>query len=288
MAKRKSSRSGSRAANNASPKVLSTGLIVALGVACAGGAGYFFGKKGDASQLNLPSLIGLEKSAPAAKTAASKAADSPHLKPGDKTNLAKLLKGDGPAKAHESKTAEARDAEPRPPADIPTPPAKPELARAEAPKPDAAAPDAQTPEPPERPVLAAKPEQHAQPAPLAFALLDREVSQNPFEQEQVTLSLNFENLAGKPIRAFEGVVKFTDPNDNNIYSSAISVSALISEGGALRWDQHVDPRKLVGKSRRLISEDKANLRAVFLLKKVFFVDGSVQKYAMPPRAAQAG
>jgi len=104
----------------------------------------------------------------------------------------------------------------------------------------------------------------------------------------VTLSLNFENLAGKPIRAFEGVMKLSDQQDVNIYSSTISVSALISEGGALHWDQHVDARKLEGKGKRLVSEDKTNLRAVFLLKKVFFVDGSVQKYAMPPRAAQAG
>lgn len=292
MAKKKSqsSRGASRparSAKSAPSKFPSTALLVALGVACAGGAGFFLGKKGDAPHLNLASLIGSDSKAPATKPAAeTKNADAARVKTADKAGLARLLKGEVTPKP-EPKAAEAKDSDLRPPADIPMPPAKPELAKADAPKPEAR-PDSLKSDASEKPAIAAKAEIPEQPAPLAFALLDREVSQSLDEGERVTLSLNFENLAGKPIRAFEGVVKLTDPQDNNIYSSTISVSALISEGGALHWDQHVDARKLDGKSKRLVSEDKANLRAVFLLKKVFFVDGSVQKYAMPPRAAQAG
>ncbi|WP_442754115.1 hypothetical protein ACNHKD_14115 [Methylocystis sp. JAN1] len=294
MAKKKSqsSRSASRTARSATraPARISKGLVLALGVACAGGASFFLGKKGDAPHLNLASLMGSEKSAPASKPAAEpKNAETARTKLADKVGLARLLRGGDDKPAHRaaaSKSAEAKDAEPRPPEDIPMPPAKPELARAET-RPEARAGFAK-PDMPEKQAVAAKPDLPEQPAPLAFALLDREVTQGPDTGERVTLSLNFENLAGKPIRAFEGVMKLTDPQDNNIYSSTISVSALISEGGALHWDQHVDARKLDGRSKRLVSEDKANLRAVFLLKKVFFVDGSVQKYAMPPRAAQAG
>ncbi|WP_424361985.1 hypothetical protein [Methylocystis parvus] len=293
MAKKKSqsSRGASRparSAKSAPSKLPSTALLLAVGVACAGGAGFFLGKKGDAPHLNLASLIGSDNKAPATKQAAEpKSADAPRVKTADKAGLARLLKGEATSKPAESRAVEAKDSDLRPPADIPMPPAKPELAKADAPKPEAR-PDSLKADATEKPTVAAKAEIPEQPAPLAFALLDREVSQSPDDGERVTLSLNFENLAGKPIRAFEGVVKLTDPQDNGIYSSTISVSALISEGGALHWDQHVDARKLDGRSKRLVSEDKANLRAVFLLKKVFFVDGSVQKYAMPPRAAQAG
>lgn len=292
MAKKKSqsSRGASRparSAKSAPSKVPSTALLLALGVACAGGAGFFLGKKGDAPHLNLASLIGADSKAPATKPAPEpKGAEAARVKPADKAGLARFLKGDATTKAAESKT-EAKDSEPKPPADIPMPPAKPELAKTDAPKPEAR-PDSLKSDASEKPGVAARAGIPEQPAPLAFALLDRAVSQSPDDGERVTLSLNFENLAGKPIRAFEGVVKLTDPQDNSIYSSTISVSALISEGGALHWDQHVDARKLDGKSKRLVSEDKTNLRAVFLLKKVFFVDGSVQKYATPPRAAQAG
>lgn len=248
----------------------SAGLAIAIvGLACAGG-GYYAGKNSDAIEPRIAALIGSDKAAaPAAKSSPEpKAAEAPRaVKSTDKAELARLLKGDAKS---ESRSAEAK--EPRPPADIPTPPAKPELAKAD----DAAAP---------APAAARREEQ---PAPLAFALLDRDVAQSAENGEQVTLALNFENLAGKPIRAFEGVVKVSDQQDNAIYSTKISVSALIAENGALRWDQHVDARKLDEKGKRLLAEDKSNLRAVFLLKKIFFVDGSVQKYAMPPRAAQAG
>ncbi|QGM99358.1 hypothetical protein [Methylocystis parvus] len=274
----------SKGSSNGSSK----GLILALGVAIAGGAGFFLGKKGELGGMNVAALLGSEKSGSATKAASeSKSADAPRVKSADKVGLARLLRGDdGKTASKEAKSADARDADPKPPADIPIPPAKPELAKSEASKPDARQ-DAAKPDAPEKPVVA-KAEAPEQPAPLAFALLDREVVQGAEDGERVTLSLNFENLAGKPIRAFEGVMKVADQQDNNIYSSTISVSALISEGGALHWDQHVDAKKLDGKGKRLVSEDKSNLRAIFLLKRIFFVDGSVQKYAMPPRAAQAG
>jgi hypothetical protein len=282
--KSQSSRGASAPARSASAKGSSAALIVAIGLAGAGG--YALGKKGDVVEQNVAALFGSEKSASAAKPAAeSKNGEAARpVKTADKAELARLLKGGG-ARTAESRTGDARAAEPKPPADIPTPPAKPELARAETDaepaKPESARGEAARPE-------TAKANAPPQPAPLAFALLDREITQSAEDGERVTLSLNFENIAGKPIRAFEGVVKLTDHQDNGIFSSKISVSALIAEGGALHWDQHVDARKLDEKGKRLLSEDKANLKAVFLLRKIFFVDGSVQKYAMPPRAAQAG
>jgi hypothetical protein len=286
--KSQSSRGASAPARSASAKSASAALIVAIGLAGAGG-GYVVGKKSDLVEQNVAALLGSDKSASAPKPAPeSKNAEAARaVKAADKADLARLLKGGG-ARTAESRAGESKAAEPKPPADIPTPPAKPELAKAELAKaesepakPESARAEAAKPE-------AAKADVPRQPAPLAFALLDREITQSAEDGERVTLSLNFENLAGKPIRAFEGVVKLTDQQDNGVFSSKISVSALIAEGGALHWDQHVDARKLDEKGRRLISEDKANLKAIFLLKKVFFVDGSVQKYAMPPRAAQAG
>ncbi|PPD45904.1 MAG: hypothetical protein CTY15_03375 [Methylocystis sp.] len=265
MAKKKSQ--SSRGASASSGK--SAGLVIAVGLACAGG-GYFAGKNSEAIEPKFTALFSREKSdsAPAKPAAEARHADAPThaVKPADKFELARILKGG------DSRSAE-KSSEPKAAADIPMPPAKPETAAAEAPKAEP---------------VAARPVVSEQPAPLAFALVDRDIAESAEDGERVTLSLNFENLAGKPIRAFEGVVKFTDPQDNAIYSSKISVSALISENGTLHWEQHVDAKRLDGKGKRLVSEDKANLRAVFLLKRIFFVDGSVQRYAMPAKAAQAG
>jgi hypothetical protein len=242
--------------------------LVAGALLCAGG-GYLIGKKSDKIGTSLAALTASEKATPAAQPARTasetKRADPSSVRTAEKSELNRLVR-----------SAEPKSAEPKPHEAIPTPPAKPGLAAAE---------------PQTAPVAKSDPVKSAfaePPPPIAFALVDREVTQNLIDGEKLTLAVNFENLAGKPIRAFEGVMKIADQQDHALFSSKISVSALISEGGALRWEQQLDPKKLDEKGRRLVSEEKDNLRAVFLVKKVFFVDGSVQSYATPPRAAQAG
>ncbi len=120
--------------------------------------------------------------------------------------------------------------------------------------------------------------------PLSITLLAKDAFQAAAEGQdnpnKVTLSVAFENLAGKPIRAFEGTLKFTDQLDKKIYSSKISVSAMISQGASLKWDEHLDAGKLDDKSKRLLGEDRESLKAVFQVKKVFFVDGTVTTYGL--------
>jgi hypothetical protein len=239
------------------------GALVAVGLLCAA-AGYVAGMKSETIESRVAALTSREKAdAPApqpSKTAAeSKRAESPTIKAADKGELIRKTRAAEP-KPIEPKSVEARSEA------IPTPPAKPELGGAAA---ETAAPAK---------IDAVKSAFAEPPPPIAFALVDREVTQNLIDGEKVTLAVNFENLAGKPIRAFEGVMNVADQQDHPLFSSRISVSALISEGGALRWEQQVDAKKLGEKGRRLVSEDKENLKAVFLVKKVFFVDGSVQKY----------
>ncbi len=130
---------------------------------------------------------------------------------------------------------------------------------------------------------AAGTEEKEQP-PLSMTLLEKDAFQASAEGQdnpkKMTLSVAFENLAGKPIRAFEGVLRFTDRLDKKIYSSKISVSAMISEGASLKWDEHLDAGKLDDKGKRLLGEDRENLKAVFQVKKVFFVDGTVKTYGL--------
>lgn len=266
------------------------GVALAIGLACVGG-GYFLGKNKDGLGPTLAALTDFDKAAaPAQKPATEPKRPEPSRaksaeKPADKAGLARLLKN------ADAKPADAP--EPKPPAAIPTPPERPETAKAETTetaKSDNGA-KSENAKPPVTEAEATAPQAARAvsgdlPAPLAFSLVDRDLSL--LDPDRATLALNFENLAGKPIRAFEGVVKYTDLQDHAVYSAPVSVSALIPEGGALRWEQHVETARLDEKGRRLLSEEVANLKAVFLVKKVFFVDGAVQKYAMPRRAAQAG
>jgi hypothetical protein len=240
------------------------GLSLAVGAACLGG-GYFAGKNSAKVERNLAALIDANNAGtPESQT--PKPETPRAMRAGDKTEIARLLKS-AVSRPPESKSGEASAAANV----VPTPPIKPERAAGEAQQPAQPRTDMAN-----RPDYVKLDFPHP-PAPIAFTFLDKETSESG-DAARVTLSLNFENLAGKAIRAFEGVVKLTDQQDRKIYSSRIAVSALISEGGALRWDQHVDARKLDDKSRRLVSEERENLKAVFQVKKVFFVDGSVRDF----------
>jgi hypothetical protein len=125
-----------------------------------------------------------------------------------------------------------------------------------------------------------RPEDKTPPA-LGVSLLPADLSLAGAEgddPDSLKLSVMFENLAGKPIRAFEGVLKLTDQTDRKVYSSKIAVSKLIAEGSSLHWDERLKTSQLDDASKRLISEDREKLKAVFQVRKVFFVDGTVKKY----------
>lgn len=113
-------------------------------------------------------------------------------------------------------------------------------------------------------------------SPLTVALVGKGIPTS--EDSKMRLSVGFSNRTGKPIRAFEGVLKFTDLDDRSLFTSKISVSALIAEGGSINWDERVDPDKLDARGKKLVDADKDSLRAVFVPRKVFYVDGSVQQF----------
>lgn len=225
--------------------------MLACGAAalCVGG-GYAVGRNGVAMPHLASFWPAAEKSAATAPTPPTRPAveakrtEPATVKPVDRAALARLIK------------------EPRPPASIPTPPIPP-------------APIAAPPGPPAHAAERGS-------GPLAISLLEKQIDSAADASSNVTLSLGFENLAGKPIRAFEGVLKLTDAEDNSLFSRPISVSALISKGETLQWDERLDPRKLDDKGRRLIDAGKDSLRAVFQVRKVFFVDGSVRKFGKAP------
>ncbi len=221
-------------------RIRSIGLACVLGISCAAG-GYYIGKNNGKIEDKIAALL---------SSAKPEAITSPQVKPPAETTP-------------ESKHVEARAVKPA---------EKIELTHL-----------IKTSAEPKPPRLAAANEEKEQP-PLSITLLERDASQAVAEAQdksnKVTLAVAFENLAGKPICAFEGVLKFTDQLDKKIYSSKISVSALISEGASLKWGESLDVSKLDDKVKRLLGEERENLKAVFQVKKVFFVDGTVKKYGL--------
>ncbi len=122
-----------------------------------------------------------------------------------------------------------------------------------------------------------------EPSPLGTSLVGEDFQsggQWPEDPNEMTLAVAFENHARKPIRAFEGVLQLIDREDKEIYSSTISVSARIPKGASLRWSEHLDASKLDEKRKRLFGEEKTSIKAVFRARKIFFIDGTVEKYEL--------
>jgi hypothetical protein len=60
--------------------------------------------------------------------------------------------------------------------------------------------------------------------------------------EELTFTLTFENKAGKDIRAFDGLLEFTDLLDNRIVVSKIEINERVGQDGVLSWEGALDYR----------------------------------------------
>lgn len=97
-------------------------------------------------------------------------------------------------------------------------------------------------------------------------------------EEEVTISVNFENKTGKEIRAFDGVLEFTDLLDNRIIGSRIEINESIAPDSALSWEGALEYNQFMNEHERLRSEPKDNLKVAFHAGKVLFADGTTKEY----------
>ena len=63
----------------------------------------------------------------------------------------------------------------------------------------------------------------------------KDIHNGKFEEE-ITIVVSFDNKAGKAIRAFDGVLEFTDLLGNRIIGSRIEINEQIAQGSSLSWD----------------------------------------------------
>lgn len=118
--------------------------------------------------------------------------------------------------------------------------------------------------------------------PLVASLLKKgfspkDLDNNKFE-EDITMTVNFENKTGKNIRAFDGVLVFTDLLDNKILSSRIELNKRIAQGSSLSWDGALEYNQFMSSHQRLRSEPIENLKVSFQTHKVLFEDGTSKDY----------
>lgn len=122
----------------------------------------------------------------------------------------------------------------------------------------------------------------AEPAPFNVALVSKtfhnaDPSSGDFES-YINLSMSFANLTGKDIRAFDGVVTFTDLLDNEIMTSSLAINDPVKSGANLDWQGSIKYNQFMDAHQALRAASKENLKISFVPKKVLFTDGSMKTY----------
>jgi hypothetical protein len=135
--------------------------------------------------------------------------------------------------------------------------------------------ESKKPEPP----AASKPKE---PPPLELTLTKKGFkAANPtggdFEDD-ITFELLIRNLADKDIRAFDGVITFTDLLDNQIMASKLAINDPVRAGSTLLWQAAIKYNQFFDSHQRLRNEARDNVKISFMPKKILFMDGTIKEF----------
>lgn len=130
-------------------------------------------------------------------------------------------------------------------------------------------------EAPPTPPAAAAPKKAA---PIKGALLLKSFYEGEYGQDQITFNLVFKNDGGKDIRAFDGVLEFSDLLGNPILSSKIAINDAVKAGQSLPWSGGIDYNQFMDRHQRLKAEAQENVKMEFVLKKVLYLDGKIEEF----------
>ena len=119
--------------------------------------------------------------------------------------------------------------------------------------------------------------------PLGITLLSKNfknsnISAGDFESD-ITFQLSIKNVTDRDIRAFDGVITFTDLLDNEILSSKLAINEIVRAGGTLDWKGSIKYNQFMDAHQRLRNESQENLKIKFMPRKVLFTDGSSKDYS---------
>lgn len=119
-------------------------------------------------------------------------------------------------------------------------------------------------------------------APLRVRLVSKgfkskNINAGDFEDD-ITIALAITNATDKDIRAFDGVLTFTDLLDNEIYSSKLAINETVRSGSTLNWSGSLHYNQFIESHQHLRTAQQANLKITFSPRKLLFVDGSTKEY----------
>lgn len=118
-----------------------------------------------------------------------------------------------------------------------------------------------------------------QAAPISPKLLRKGFQEGEYGRNAVTFSVEFANLTGKDVRAFDGTIVFTDLLGNEIHGAKLAVNDRIAAGGTMTWEGKLDYNQFISSHERLRNAEIENMKVVYTVKRVMFEDGEVKEFA---------
>jgi len=97
-------------------------------------------------------------------------------------------------------------------------------------------------------------------------------------EDDITFTLSVKNLTNKDIRAFDGILNFTDLLDNVIMPLHLAINDSVGSGAVLMWNGAVKYNQFMDQHQRLRNAEQANMKTNFVPRKILFADGSTKEY----------
>lgn len=118
--------------------------------------------------------------------------------------------------------------------------------------------------------------------PFSASLIDKGFTESDFvkgrHSDAITFTVDFTNLTGKSVRAFDGVLTFTDMLGNKIFGATMAINDPVQPYTIKRWSGGVEYNQFIARDRRFKSADFENLKIIFETNKILFEDGTTKIY----------
>ena len=91
-------------------------------------------------------------------------------------------------------------------------------------------------------------------------------------------SVSFKNLTGRDIRAFDGILEFTDLLDNRIIAANVAINDAVPSGERLTWDGELDYNQFLNSHQSLRVADTEDVKVNIEARKILFSNGTTEEY----------
>lgn len=96
--------------------------------------------------------------------------------------------------------------------------------------------------------------------------------------DKITFTLYIKNPYKKDIRAFNGLVVFTDILDNKVKNLNLAFKDGIIAGDTISWDGEMEYNPFIDSDKKLRRTLLKDIKVKIFLKKVIFTDGSIEDF----------